>query len=127
MILVRKLRLAPGEDASALRARAAKKLRLPCAEVKELTLIKRSLDARHKDDIHYVCSAALSVSGDERRVIARVKSPDVCEYTPPEYSVARVSPGEGAPRPVIAGFGPAGMFAALDNYRPRSITIGRAR
>ena len=129
MILVRKLRLAPGEDASALRARAAKKLRLPCAEVKELTLIKRSLDARHKDDIHYVCSAALSVSGDERRVIARVKSPDVCEYTPPEYSVARVSPGEGAPRPVIAGFGPAGMFAALvlSMAGARPIVIERGR
>ena len=62
MILVRNLRLDPGEDSSVLRARAAKKLRLAADAVTSLVLVKRSLDARHKDDIHYVCSAAVTVS-----------------------------------------------------------------
>ena len=52
MILVRNLRLDPGEDTSVLRARAAKKLRLAADAVTSLVLVKRSLDARHKDDIH---------------------------------------------------------------------------
>ena len=39
MILVRRLRLEPGEDVSALAGKAAKKLRLHPAEIKDLRLI----------------------------------------------------------------------------------------
>ncbi len=46
MILVRGLRLAPGEDMGLLRARAAKKLRVPESRIQELRLVKKSLDAR---------------------------------------------------------------------------------
>ena len=80
MILVRNLRLDPGEDSSVLRARAAKKLRLAADAVTSLVLVKRSLDARHKDDIHYVCSAAVTVTGDEGRVIARAKCADAAAH-----------------------------------------------
>ena len=52
MILVRALRLEPGEEPEALRRKAAKKLRVPETEITEFRLVRRSLDARRKQDIH---------------------------------------------------------------------------
>ena len=110
MILVRNLRLDPGEEPRALRLRAAKKLGLRPEEITEGKLVRRSLDARRKDDIHYVCSFAVSVRGSEEKLLARRKSPDVSAYREKEYPIPRA---ETAERPVVVGFGPAGMFAAL--------------
>ena len=123
MILIRKLRLGVGEDVSALRARAEKKLR---AEITDTLLVRRSLDARKKNDIHYICSLAVSVRGDEEKLIQRARSDDVCRYEPPVYEIPLV---EAAERPVIVGFGPAGMFAALVLARAgvRPIVIERGQ
>ena len=46
MILVRGLKLLPDEALELLPERAAKKLRIPRAEIRSWTLVKRSLDAR---------------------------------------------------------------------------------
>ena len=110
MIRVNKLRLAPGESTEALRDRAAKKLRLKPERIESLSLLRRSLDARDKADLHYVCSAAVSVRGSEQLVLQRAAGPDVSAYEPYQYEIPSAAPGS---RPVVAGFGPAGMFAAL--------------
>lgn len=110
MILVRNLKLTPGENEEALLPKAIKKLPVPASAVKEYRLIRRSLDARRKDDIHYVCSLALSVHGDESKMIARAKNGDVSLYQERPYSIPHC---EATQRPVVVGFGPAGMFAAL--------------
>ena len=81
MILVRNLRLAPEQPLDALRGPAAKKLRIPEREIKELKLVKRSLDARKKSDIHYVCAVAAALHGDAWKSIAHAKSADVNEYS----------------------------------------------
>lgn len=128
MILVRRLRLLPDGDISDLIAPAAKKLRVRAEDIKETRLIKRSLDARRKNDIHYVCSLAVRVSGDEKKIINRAKSADICEYAEEEYTVSCLST-PCAERPVVVGFGPAGMFAALllayAGARPIVIERGR--
>jgi hypothetical protein len=108
MILVRSLRLEEGEEISALKAKAAKVLRCKAGDIGELKLVKRSLDARKKNDIHYVCSVAVSVA-DEARYLRRANK-DIAEYKPPVYNIPQVS---CSVRPVVVGFGPAGMFAAL--------------
>lgn len=127
MILVRRLRLNLNESPDMLSARIAKRLGIPAEAVTSVTLIKRSLDARRKNDIHYVCSAAVEVRGGEARILRRCKSADVAEYSPPEYSIPHVT--SDAPRPVVVGFGPAGMFAALVLARAgaRPIVIERGR
>ena len=110
MILVRNIRLLPGEKEELLTRRALKKLRLNEDRLRSVKLIKRSLDARKKNDIHYVCTVALELSGDEEQTLRRAKSGDVSRYEEKEYIIPRK---EGFPRPVVVGFGPAGMFAAL--------------
>lgn len=112
MILVRNLRLEEGEALSLLGARAAKKLGVREEELLQTRLVRRSLDARRKDDIHYVCSLAVSLEEKkEARLLAKKKGADLAPYTEKEYAIPQVqAPRE---RPVVVGFGPAGMFAAL--------------
>ena len=93
----------------ALRQKAAKKLRVPEGEIADCRPVKRSLDARKKNDIHYTCSAAVTLRcGEERALKAAGK--DAAPYAPPVYEIPTVQTVE---RPVVVGFGPAGMFAAL--------------
>ncbi len=109
MILVRNLRLLPGEDRALLLRRAAKRLGVKESEITGSRLVRRSLDARKKDDIHYVCSLAVALRSGEDKVLARCAEAAV--YEEKEYPIPHVE----APltRPVVVGFGPAGMFAAL--------------
>lgn len=110
MILIRGLRLEIGEEITQLRAKAAKKLRVPEGRITELRLVKKSLDARRKNDIHYICSAACSVSGSESALLARMGGREISEYKRENYSIPHV---ESEERPIVVGFGPGGMFAAL--------------
>lgn len=109
MIQVRSLRLDPGESEDKLRKKAARELRISEREISELIITKKSLDARKKNDIHWLYSVAVKIS-DEDRILARSKSKNVCCYEHFEYDIPQLGAKE---RPVIAGFGPAGMFAAL--------------
>ena len=108
MILIRSLRLEVGEELSALQGKAAKALGCKAGEIRELKLVKRSLDARKKNDIHYVCAVAVSLP-EEGRYLRRPRK-DIAEYKPPVYEIPQVRSDQ---RPVVVGFGPAGMFAAL--------------
>ena len=109
MIRVRNLRLESGEPEALLRKKAAKKLRLSENAIASLTLLKKSLDARRKSDLHYLYTVAVTVRGDEAAILARAGK-EAEPYTPPVYDIpaARLDA-----RPVVVGFGPAGMFAAL--------------
>ena len=119
MILVRNVRLLPADrdNMKTLLFRAAKKMHISAAGIQSWQIIRRSLDARRKDDIHYTVSLAVSLSGDETAVLSRIHDPDVVSYTPPEpYAVPDCSSliaGHESFRPLVIGFGPAGMFAAL--------------
>lgn len=108
MILVRNLRLEPGQDEKKLIKKAARELRIPERAVKDMKIVKRSLDARRKNDIHWMYSVAVEVENEERVLAGAGKS--ACRYDDAEYTVEKKASAE---RPVIAGFGPGGMFAAL--------------
>ena len=110
MIRINKLRLNPGEPLGVLWERAAKKLRIKPERMEKLKLLRRSLDARDKSDLHYVCSVAVSVRGSESLLLQRAESRDLLPYEEQPYEIPRSALRA---RPVVAGFGPAGMFAAL--------------
>ena len=87
-----------------LKAACAKKLRVPLSDVLEAKLLRRSVDARKKDDVHFTVTAAVSLRRGEE------KYPPYVPWTPPEVTVLKEKPPF---RPVVCGAGPAGLFAAL--------------
>ena len=107
MILLRDIRLAPGEKETRLRQKAARALKLRPEALGEIKILKKSLDARKKTDIHWLYTLALTVP-DEASALARCRS--AAPYTPFSYEIPTA---RSALPPVVVGFGPAGMFAAL--------------
>lgn len=110
MILIRNLRLGPGEDESRLAELAAEKAGTDQGNISGIKILKKSLDARKKGNIHYVYSVAAGIKNGERSILKKGRR-DIAVYQRKEYLISDY-PAE-SPRPVIAGFGPAGMFAAL--------------
>ena len=108
MIELQKLTLRPGESEKKLRKLTEKALRLQPEDILTFEIAKKSLDARKKRDIHYVYAVHLTVAGDEAEIAARNRNASVQQ--PYAYEIPKAALPE---RPVIVGFGPAGMFAAL--------------
>ena len=110
MIQIQGLRLRPGESEDKLPVLAAKRLRISPRAVRSWSILKKSLDARKKTDIHWRYTLGLCLR-EEEAVLARCRDRTVTSYTPYRYDIPRVEPW--APPPLVVGFGPAGMFAAL--------------
>ncbi len=112
MLTIRDLSLPAAQDASALHALAARALKIPGSEISQLLIRKKSLDARKKDDIRYIYTIDVATRHSEARVLKQCRNPKVSLAKPFVYRI----PGCERPpeiRPVVVGFGPAGMFAAL--------------
>ena len=108
MLKIQGLRLSPGEPESKLEKKVRRELGvLP----KGFVVLKRSVDARKKDDIALVYTVAAEVA-DEKQVLKKCRSKKVSAYKPNAYTFP-VKRLRLAKRPIIVGEGPAGLFCAL--------------
>ena len=89
----------------------ARELRIPAEAIRTASLYRRSIDARHKNDIRYVTSVDLTLNINEASVISKSKSANAAITEP--YRYQRLAPADPSKRPVIVGAGPAGLFCAL--------------
>jgi uncharacterized protein len=97
----------------ALRAAVLKRLQIRDADLLEVQLFKRSYDARKKNAIKFVCVVDVSVS-DEAAVLRRFARDHQVKSAPDtSYHPVAKAPAQLADRPVVVGFGPGGLFAAL--------------
>ena len=112
MIRVNSLRLEIKYSEKDITDAIRKRLRLREERPFEYELVRLSLDARKKDDIHYICSADVRIDGEKEllkdRRIKNIAPASNIVYRDPADHIAFSSHS----RPVIAGFGPAGMFLA---------------
>ncbi len=97
-----------------LKRAAAKKLRLPENALTNVKLVKKSVDARKRENVCFVCAVEAGIDGNEEKLLSRLRDSSVQKSEPYRYQPPACRPlGPGRPRPVVIGFGPAGMFAAL--------------
>ncbi len=117
---------APAEDAL---GEARSRIGLNASEVLSAKICKRSVDARKRGGApSFVCSVMLECDADKAKISKILASnPDVkaVEKTPVEVKLGDKKLGA---RPIVVGFGPCGMFAALmlasNGYRPIVIERG---
>ena len=112
MIRIRDISLPIRHDPNQLLFEAAKLLRVSNSKIKAVTLVRRSVDARKKPDVRYIYTVDVAVAGNEGKILRqsgckRASVAPVSFYRPPKTSARPEQ------RPVVVGFGPAGMFAAL--------------
>ena len=112
MIRIREIPLPPEHNVAQLHYEAARLLKVSNSKIRSITLVKRSVDARKKPDIKVVYTVDVAVDGNENKILKqsgckRASIAPISYYKPPRTQAAPEN------RPVVVGFGPAGMFAAL--------------
>ena len=128
MIRLHEIKLRAGESESRLPGKVERRLGLPKGSILGVRIVKESLDAREKPDVYRVFSLDVeSDLPDHTLLLAaknkKMKAAEVNEqpYVSPEMT------REMKHRPVVVGFGPCGIFAALTlaNYGLKPIVIER--
>ena len=98
------------ENESLFRREIARTLGVKTSAITEVKLLKRSIDARKKSNVHGVVTVAVGLA--EGAAPRPAKGVAVKAYEPPEpLSIPHVEPT--GLRPVVVGAGPAGLFCAL--------------
>lgn len=111
MIRINDIYLPPDYTEETLVRAAASAAGCPKNEIRSLRLAKRSVDARKKHDVHFTASVEVELA-DEARVLRRLPPNKAAKVSEQPYIQPQAADFSGKP-PVIVGFGPAGMFAAL--------------
>ena len=104
-LIVSGVRLELDEDESVLRERAAEKLGVAADDLADVTLLKRSLDARHRP--RFVCNVEVGMEAAPSNLPPGVReAPEPGSLAPREFAPRRKE------RVVVIGAGPAGLFCA---------------
>ncbi|MBO4562301.1 MAG: NAD(P)/FAD-dependent oxidoreductase [Clostridia bacterium] len=99
-------------DESTLRLLISADTRLPAESIRDIKLVRRSLDARDKNDIRFIYSATFEVDDKDYNKYGGRFAKTVSK-APEKPSVAETAGDIPQPSPVVVvGAGPAGLFAA---------------
>ena len=112
MIRIRDIVMPPEHNPHQLGYEAAQLLGISASKVRQVKIVRRSVDARKKPDVKIIYTIDVSVDGNEKRILKqsgckRAQLAPTTFYKPPKTEKTSHK------RPVVIGFGPAGMFAAL--------------
>lgn len=111
-IRVNNIKISLDDDISKIKDLAAKEAKISKGNMKNFRILKESIDARKKDNIHLVYQVEFKCE-NENNVALKAKSRDVV-LDEKDYGLKlEFGTEKMKSRPVVVGSGPAGLFAAL--------------
>ncbi len=130
MLRIQQLKLSIEHKKEDIMKKAAKMLSVKPEDITALYPVKRSLDARKKDDIHYsyVCEVTLRTKELEEKVLRRTMPNIAVKAERVKYIHTPSGTEKLSKRPIVIGAGPAGLFCAyrlaLNGYAPLLLERG---
>lgn len=129
MIRINQLKLKVTHSKAELEAAICKTLRITREQLTEYKIVKRSTDARKKDNIIFSYVVDVTVANEAGVLNKNKKNRDIAKSNEVKYVFPNLKDGEELAnrqklthRPVIIGTGPAGLFCGLmlarEGYRP---------
>ena len=110
MILINNVNVSLDTDFNNLKPIVAKNLKICEDSIISVSLYRKSVDARKKDDVHFCCSFLVDLNCPTDKILKRNKNTSIYKENKYEWKKTDLTPKLP---PVVVGFGPAGMFAAL--------------
>ena len=122
MIRVRQIKVEIKNDSfDYLQKKVLTKLKIAYRDLQEMKIIKKSIDARDKNNVLYVYEVNVKLV-DEKKVLNKIKSSDVVEIQEETYKEIKKGRMLLKNRPIVIGAGPCGLFSALilaeNGYKP---------
>lgn len=120
-IRINNLTLNIDEDKDVLIKKICKKIKISSNNIKKLIIIKESLDARKKNEIKFNYCVDIKCD-NEKKILSKIKDNSIKFQE--DGNLFKLEKGNIKlnHRPVVVGFGPAGMLAALtlakNGYKP---------
>lgn len=111
MIRIPEIKLSLDQDESRLLNEIEKKFHIGEGDIKSYKIFKKSTDARKKNDIHFVYTVDIEVDKEEA-LLKKYGKKGIIKTPILKYDYKAIAPKEFS-RPIIVGFGPAGLFAGL--------------
>ncbi len=90
-----------------------KRLAIPEYDLINFSIFKRGVDARKSHAILYVYSLDVFLKNESKLLAKFKKDPHIKSAADTSYQFVAKAKASHKPRPIIVGFGPAGIFAAL--------------
>jgi uncharacterized protein len=129
-IKVANIRLELEEPEDVLPEKLAIRLGLPADAISHWRILRKSLDARSHDDIHFSYAAVVDLDDHDHNRLSSSSATDLTTYVPERFFWPEPGATSLRQRPVIVGSGPAGLFAgyllAQSGYRPLILERGRS-
>ncbi|MDR1463355.1 MAG: hypothetical protein LBI68_09525, partial [Azoarcus sp.] len=130
MLRITELRLPIDHPPEDLRAAIAQRLGIALQRLAGFTIFRRSHDARKRLDFVYTIDCDLADTGAEAEILRRFAHDHRIGPAPDmRYRLIARAPAHQTARPVIVGFGPCGIFAALVlaqmGFRPLVLERGK--
>jgi len=130
MLRITELRLPLDHPPEAIQTAIAKRLNVPVGDIGKVTVFKRSHDARKASALMFIYTVDVTV---ENEAAVLRKFADDAKITPTpdtSYHFVGQAPATLPTRPVVVGFGPCGIFAALIlaqmGFKPIVLERGKA-
>ena len=129
MIRLNEIKLPLDHEEEALTAAITKKLGITEDQVISYNVFKRGYDARKKANILLIYTLDVIVENEAELLEQFVSDPHVKATPDMEYKFVAKAPENLTERPVVIGFGPCGLFAALilaqSGFKPIVVERGK--